>query len=172
MDSPQGLMSFDCELPHPVSAFRPMLSAPYSVVSTPSSRPVASAHRPVFPDPAIRGADNFSANNDHTPDRGAADIDPTGCEKADTPPFLIGEEVSNEVGLSDGKKIFIDDVLETAEWCVETRCFIFTQNKPFDQGSHTRATKQLSLHSPERVHHRVCRQMGRPCARAFYFHCR
>jgi len=105
-------------------------------------------------------------------DQSAAEINPTEGEKADTPPFLIGEEVSDEVGLSDGKKIFIDDVLETVEWCVEMRCFIFTQNKPFNQGSHTRATKQSSFHSPERVHHRVCRQMGRPCARTFYFHCR
>jgi hypothetical protein len=98
-------------------------------------------------------------------------VDPTEGEKADIPLFLIGEEVLDEVGLSDGKKIFIDDVLETVEWCVEMRRFFFTQNKPFDQGSHTRATKQLSFHSPERVHPRVCRQMGRPCACAFYFHC-
>lgn len=34
------------------------------------------------------------------------------------PPFLVGEEDSNEIGLNDGKKIFIDDVLETADWCV------------------------------------------------------
>jgi hypothetical protein len=34
------------------------------------------------------------------------------------PPFLVGEEDSDEIGLNDGEKIFIDDVLETAEWCV------------------------------------------------------
>jgi len=33
-------------------------------------------------------------------------------------PFLGGEEDSDEIGLNDGKKVFIDDVLQTAEWCV------------------------------------------------------
>jgi hypothetical protein len=156
VDSPQHFEFSGFSLQEVVPTLSPMVSA---------SRPMLSARGIEVPDkPARRGANNFSAN-------GAPEIDPTGSEKADTPPFLIGEEASNEVGLSDGKKIFIDDVLETAEWCVEMRCFIFAQNKPFDQGSHTRVTKQLSLHSPERVHHRVCRQMGRPCARAFYFHC-
>ncbi len=39
-------------------------------------------------------------------------------EKHARPPFLTGEEDSNEIGLNDGKKVFIDDVLETAGWCV------------------------------------------------------
>ncbi len=30
--------------------------------------------------------------------------------------FLEGEEPYAEIGLDDGKEIFIDDVLETAEW--------------------------------------------------------
>jgi len=30
--------------------------------------------------------------------------------------FLEGEENYDEIGLDDGKEIFIDDVLETAEW--------------------------------------------------------
>jgi hypothetical protein len=30
--------------------------------------------------------------------------------------FLEGEEDYSEIGLDDGKEIFIDDVLETAEW--------------------------------------------------------
>jgi hypothetical protein len=30
--------------------------------------------------------------------------------------FLEGEEPYEEIGLDDGKEIFIDDVLETAEW--------------------------------------------------------
>ncbi|KAI9508381.1 P-loop containing nucleoside triphosphate hydrolase protein [Russula earlei] len=34
------------------------------------------------------------------------------------PPFLIGEEHYGDTGLDDGKSIFIDDVLETAEWAV------------------------------------------------------
>jgi hypothetical protein len=38
------------------------------------------------------------------------------------PPFLIGEEDPDEVGLNDGEEIFIDDVLETAEWCVRWLC--------------------------------------------------
>lgn len=38
------------------------------------------------------------------------------------PPFLIGEENSDEIGLTDGEEKFIDDVLETAEWCVPWLC--------------------------------------------------
>ena len=34
------------------------------------------------------------------------------------PPFLVGEEDSDEIGLNDGKNIYVDDVLEAAEWCV------------------------------------------------------
>ena len=41
---------------------------------------------------------------------------------APKPPFLIGEEKEDEVGLSEGKSIFIDDVLENAEWCVLLKC--------------------------------------------------
>jgi len=39
-------------------------------------------------------------------------------ENAPTPPFLIGEEKEDEAGLSDGKSIFINDVLENAERAV------------------------------------------------------
>jgi len=39
-------------------------------------------------------------------------------EKHTRPPFLNGEEHSAEIGLNDGKEVFIDDVLQTAEWCV------------------------------------------------------
>jgi hypothetical protein len=38
------------------------------------------------------------------------------------PPFLEGEEDSGEIGLNDGKEVFIDDVLQTAEWCVPCLC--------------------------------------------------
>ena len=34
------------------------------------------------------------------------------------PPFLVGEEHYDDIGLNDVESIFIDDVLETAEWCV------------------------------------------------------
>ncbi|KAH9965455.1 P-loop containing nucleoside triphosphate hydrolase protein [Russula dissimulans] len=34
------------------------------------------------------------------------------------PPFLVGEEHYDDTGLNDVKSIFIDDVLETAEWAV------------------------------------------------------
>ena len=34
------------------------------------------------------------------------------------PSFLVGEEHHRHIGLDDGEEIFIDDVLETAEWCV------------------------------------------------------
>jgi hypothetical protein len=46
------------------------------------------------------------------------DTSPTEDGEADEPPFLIGEETPDEIGLSDGKEIFINDVLGTAEWCV------------------------------------------------------
>jgi hypothetical protein len=46
-----------------------------------------------------------------------ADSDPESPPHA-YPPFLLGEEDSDEIGLNDGEEIFIDDVLETAEWCV------------------------------------------------------
>jgi hypothetical protein len=39
-------------------------------------------------------------------------------EKHTRPPFLQGEEDSGETDFNDGKKVFIDDVLQTAEWCV------------------------------------------------------
>jgi hypothetical protein len=47
---------------------------------------------------------------------------PQPAEKHTRPPFLVGEEDPDEIGLNDGKKIFIDDVLETAEWCVLWLC--------------------------------------------------
>ena len=73
------------------------------------------------------------------------------------PPFLVGGEDSDEIGLNDGEKIFIDDVLETAEWCVSWLCGVnLTHNKPSYQGSHTGATKQLSFHGPEGVHYYLC----------------
>lgn len=34
------------------------------------------------------------------------------------PPFLEGEEDPSEIDLNDGKQVFIDDVLQKAEWCV------------------------------------------------------
>jgi hypothetical protein len=50
------------------------------------------------------------------------------AEKYARPPFLAGEEDSDEIGLNDGKKVFIDDVLESAEWCVPWLCGVnFTQ---------------------------------------------
>jgi hypothetical protein len=39
-------------------------------------------------------------------------------EKHTRPPFLEGEEDSGEICLNDGKEVFIDDVLQTAEWSV------------------------------------------------------
>ena len=59
------------------------------------------------------------------------------------PPFLEGEEDSYEIGLNNGKKIFIDDVLQSAEWCVPwLLCRVnLTHSKPSDQGGHSGATK-------------------------------
>ena len=55
---------------------------------------------------------------------------------APKPPFLIGEEKEDEVGLSDGKSIFIDDVLENAERCVLLKCshgvYPHSEKKTFD----------------------------------------
>ena len=48
---------------------------------------------------------------------------------APKPPFLIGEEKEDEVGLSDGKSIFIDDVLENAEWCVLLKCGVYPHSE-------------------------------------------
>ena len=39
--------------------------------------------------------------------------------------FLVGEEDYDEIGLDDGKEIFIDDVLETAEWYVVLICHLY-----------------------------------------------
>ena len=62
-----------------------------------------------------------------------------------TPPFLIGEEKKDEAGLSDGKRIFIDDVLEKAEWCVLLKCDVVLHSaKPL-----TRAvTRELPYNHP------------------------
>ena len=66
----------------------------------------------------------FSASASATPARtaSAASIRSTSVlqtvEKHTRPPFLEGEEASDEIGLNDGNEVFIDDVLETAEWCV------------------------------------------------------
>jgi hypothetical protein len=43
---------------------------------------------------------------------------PQQVGKHTRPPFLEGEEDVGEIGLNDGKEVFIDDVLQTAEWCV------------------------------------------------------
>jgi hypothetical protein len=43
---------------------------------------------------------------------------PQAVEIHTRPPFLTGEENSGEISLNDGKEVFIDDVLQTAEWCV------------------------------------------------------
>ena len=57
---------------------------------------------------------------------------PYGC-----PPFLVGEEDPDEIGLNDGNKVFIDDVLETAEWCVPWLCGVnLTHSKSSDQRGH------------------------------------
>lgn len=57
-------------------------------------------------------------------DAGSVESLVSGGEPNIRPPFLIGEEICDEIGLDNGKEIFIDDVLETAEWCVplNTRC--------------------------------------------------
>jgi hypothetical protein len=98
---------------------------------------------------------------------------PQPAEKHARPPFLVGEEDPDEIGLNDGKKIFIDDVLETAEWCVLWSCGVnFNHSKPSDQGGHPRATKHLSFHSPEGVHRRFRREMERARAYAVRNYCR
>jgi hypothetical protein len=46
------------------------------------------------------------------------DCDDEVVRRANTPPFLTGEEAQDEIGLSDGKKTFINTVLKAAEMCV------------------------------------------------------
>jgi hypothetical protein len=66
----------------------------------------------------------------------------TPVDKHTRPPFLEGEEDSGEIGLNDGKEVFIDDVLQTAEWCVLLIMLILLRlSKPSNQGCDTRATK-------------------------------
>jgi hypothetical protein len=84
------------------------------------------------------------------------------AQKYALPPFLVGEEDFDEIGLNDGKKIFIDDVLKTADWCVPWLCgFNLTHSKPSDQRGHPRVTTHLSFHSPEGVHQSLRQRMGR-----------
>ena len=88
-------------------------------------------------------------------------------EKYARPPFLAGEEDPDEIGLNDGKKVFIDDVLETAEWCVPWLCDVdLTHSKPSDQRGHPRAARHISLHSPKGVHRSFRREMGQSCTYA------
>ena len=114
----------DNELHSPELALFDVATPSISVQSA-YSFPVSSARGSMLcAEPARHRANNISVNGVHTPhsplprDDHGATIGSTEGEKVDIPPFLIGEEVSDEVGLSDGKKIFIDDVLETAEWYV------------------------------------------------------
>jgi hypothetical protein len=89
------------------------------------------------------------------------------------PPFLVGEEDSVEIGLNDGKEIFIDDVLETAEWCVPWLYDVnLSYNKLSEQFSHTGTSKQLSFHSPEGVHRCLRRPMGWTRTNAVHDYCR
>ena len=61
---------------------------------------------------------------------------------------FLGEEDYGEIGLDDGKEIFIDDVLETAEWyAVLTGHLCFHAHREcLIQGGHERTTKQLSIY--------------------------
>jgi hypothetical protein len=71
--------------------------------------------------------------SDASPPRSAFVPSRQPAENHARPPFLVGEEERNEVGLNDGKKIFIDDVLESAEWCVPWLCSVnLTHSKPSD----------------------------------------
>jgi hypothetical protein len=59
--------------------------------------------------------------------------------------FLEGEEVYGEIGLDNGKELFIDDVLETAQWygILDILHFTFTfacLRGLSIQGSHPRTT--------------------------------
>jgi hypothetical protein len=110
-------------------------SSPSPMASYPMlfGRPSEVAAPPAFSD-ELRPPINISPANDGRAsdsltyeDYKAADKKANEGAKVDTAPFLIGEEALDEVRLSDGKKIFINDVLETAEWCVLCKCSIYTQ---------------------------------------------
>jgi hypothetical protein len=60
----------------------------------------------------------FSLSKPSTPASATPSFVLQAVEKHTRPPFLEGEEDSGEIGLNDGKEVFIDDVLQTAEWCV------------------------------------------------------
>jgi hypothetical protein len=77
------------------------------------------------------------------------------------PPFLVGEEDPEEVELNDGKPVFVDDVLEKAEWCVPRFSGVkLTHGKLSDQGSDKRATEQLSFQSTEGLYRYLRQTMG------------
>ena len=87
--------------------------------------------------------------------------------------FLEGEEDYGEIGLDDGKEIFIDDVLETAEWyaVLAGPLCSHAHRECLIQGGHERTAKQLSIHCPEGVHHRHRQPMGLPCKDIIRRHC-
>ena len=53
----------------------------------------------------------------------------TEYENAPIPLFLIGEEKKDEAGLSDGKSIFVDDVLKNAERCVLLKYSVYPHSE-------------------------------------------
>lgn len=117
-----------CFVPH--YRGKPATPASYEV-SLPSPTVHASPPPPAFyapdPSPAFYASAPSTASRVKratgkraTPafrSRSASPI-PQQVEKHTRPPFLEGEEDSSEIGLNDGKEVFIDDVLQTAEWCV------------------------------------------------------
>jgi len=87
--------------------------------------------------------------------------------------FLEGEEDYDEIGLDDEKEIFIDDVLETAEWYAVLNVLPLYSYPQRDliQGGHKRTTKQLSIYCPEGIHRRLRQPMGRPCKNVVRLYC-
>ena len=87
--------------------------------------------------------------------------------------FLEGEEDYDEIGLDDGKEIFIDDVLETAEWyaVLDVSPLCSCPQRDLIQGGHKRTTKQLPIYRPEGIYRRLRQPMGRPCKNIIRLYC-
>ncbi|KAI0250048.1 P-loop containing nucleoside triphosphate hydrolase protein [Lactifluus subvellereus] len=69
-------------------------------------------------------------------------------ESRPDPLFLEGEESYSDVGLDDGKEIFIDDVLETAEWAVTRE---LPNNYPFIVQKDYITKRVDEWHKPARI---------------------
>jgi len=103
-----------------VPQYRDRPATPASVAASPVSEVFSEPIR-VMSVSALSSASATPARTtpaSATSTRATSEFVPQQVGKHIRPPFLEGEENSGEIGLNDGKEVFIDDVLQTAEWCV------------------------------------------------------